>query len=74
MLCDRGAVVNGEFCELHAEAKQNLDAAFEKWRNAHDGRISKREFLERVIENDLTGEAAVEVANHLLGRLGDEKF
>jgi hypothetical protein len=50
---------------MHAIAKSNLDAAYEKWRTAFDS-ISTEKFLERISNLPETGDKVKEVARHLL--------
>ncbi len=68
-ICERRRADESEFCELHEAARRNIDQACQKWLDAYEEGLSRSEFLQRIMENDATGEAAVEVASHLLGKL-----
>lgn len=65
-VCGKEALEGGEFCELHEEARSNLIEAYDKWREAYDGKISFEDFLREIEEVKEAGEAVKEVASHLL--------
>lgn len=65
-VCGKGALEGGEFCELHEEARLNLIKAYDKWREAYDGKISFEGFLKEIEGIKEAGDAVKEVASRLL--------
>lgn len=53
------------FCSLHARAYESLVARYVDWRNAY-GDLSPKEFLERLKDNESSGEWVKEVARTIL--------
>lgn len=72
-LCERDRAPNSELCDLHEVARKNLEQGYDVWREAYNGQLSWPDFLEQVIDNDATGEAAVEVASQLLSKAREER-
>jgi hypothetical protein len=72
-ICERDRAPNCELCDIHELARRNLEQRFEVWRDAYSGQLSWSDFLERVIENDATGEAVVEVASQWLSKTHGEE-
>jgi 3-methyladenine DNA glycosylase AlkC len=62
-LCNREAVKNS-YCDLHAEAGENVLKTYDAWRKALD--ISWKEYLREIVKNPLTGQWAKEVAEYLI--------
>ena len=54
----------GDFCELHAKARDNIIKTYESWNNALG--ISWKEYLSKIAKNPLTGNWTKEVAKFLL--------
>ncbi len=63
-LCWREAVP--DLCPYHAEAKENVKAAYPLWVAAF-GRIDWKDYLDNVKRNPQTGQWAKEIAEHLQG-------
>lgn len=57
-------IVNRDYCTLHENAYQNLIEKFELWKKALN--LSWKDYLNKIIENTLTGTKAKEVAEALL--------
>ena len=62
-ICRRQAV-SKDYCSLHETAYRNLTEKFEQWKKALD--TPWRDYLNKVVENPLTGTKAREVAEALL--------
>ena len=65
-LCDSPQLEGSEFCELHCKAKLSLDECYKIWLKAYDGELSMQSYLQEVLRLQETGQAAKEVAAHLL--------
>ena len=68
LLCGRAATV--ELCRYHQEAREAVEAAYPRWREAY-GELGRKAYLDRVITNGQSGQWAKEVARLLVGRLDD---
>jgi len=53
-----------DLCRYHAEAKENVRAAYSLWVKAY-GRIEWRDYLDNVKRNPQTGQWAKEIAEFL---------
>lgn len=62
-LCEREA--NLDLCGYHAEAKRQLESAYQVWREAY-GSIGWIDYLNEIIRNPDTGRWVVEVARLVL--------
>lgn len=56
-LCERSIQSSEEFCSLHRVAQANLESAYESWRNAHSGQLSRSEYIARLEKLPETGNA-----------------
>jgi hypothetical protein len=63
-LCYKATSKREEYCTLHRKALENVISGFKVWRKALG--VSWKEYLSKLADNPLTGEAAKEVARHLL--------
>jgi len=63
-ICGLNKEEGSDYCENHQTAYSNLKERYEDWKKAMD--ITWKEYLEKVIENENTGEWAREVAIHLI--------
>ncbi len=59
-----GARATGEFCELHAEAYENIRRKYDAWKKASG--VSWLQYLKEIQTNPYTGVWAKEVAQSLL--------
>ncbi len=55
---------DGEYCNLHARAYENMFEGYEKWRRAYS--ISWREYLVKLRDTPNVGTWVVEICVHLL--------
>lgn len=55
------------FCSIHMRAYNNLTVKYGDWKNAYD-ELSPREFLEKIVENEYSGEWVKEVVQIILSR------
>ncbi len=62
LLCER-VTVSG-LCQYHQTAKERVEAAYPLWVEAH-GTIKWKDYLDRVIYSDQTGQWAKEIAEWL---------
>ena len=67
-LCERAREYSSEFCNLHNTALRNLEGAFASWSTAYDGKISKKEYLDKIETVPETGQAVKEVIYHFRGK------
>ncbi len=65
-LCERSTDLDSEFCDIHTSARLNLDQAYAAWNVGLGGKITFKDFLERIMHLNDTGKFAREVAQHLL--------
>ena len=67
-LCERPKESSSEFCSLHNTALRNLENAFSSWNKAYDGKISKKECLDKIETLPETGQSVKEVIRHIRGK------
>jgi hypothetical protein len=67
-LCERPKVSSSEFCSLHNTALRNLENVFSRWNKAYDGKISKKECLDKIETLPETGQSVKEVIHHIRGK------
>jgi len=65
-VCSDITVEGLQFCKAHHRAYVQLEAAFGKWQVAYTSEVTKRAFLERLLQLPETGQRAREVASFLL--------
>ena len=65
-VCSDITVEGSQFCKVHDRAYVQLEAAFGKWQVAYSSEVTKRAFLERLLQLPETGQRAREVASFLL--------
>jgi len=65
-VCSDITVEGLQFCKAHHRAYVQLEAAFGKWQVAYSSEVTKRAFLERLLQLPETGERARELASFLL--------
>ncbi len=65
-LCERPKEQKSEFCDLHNSARLNIDQAYAAWISAFEGKLSFRDYLERIMKLGETGKFARDVASQLL--------
>lgn len=65
-VCSDTTVEGSRFCKPHHRAHVQLEAAFGKWQVAYSSQVTKRAFLERLLQLPETGQRAHEVASFLL--------
>jgi len=62
-ICNREATSESEYCEYHAEAFENVKAAFSNWERAMS--IDWQEYLAALVEEEAIGKWARDVAEYL---------
>lgn len=62
-VCSRKAG-EGDFCQLHLKAYENIVKKYDFWRKAL--RISWKEYISEIAKNSATGQWVKEVAKYLL--------
>lgn len=65
-ICNSETVAGSQFCKWHHRAHVLLESAFGKWQLAYNNEVSKRAFLERLLQLPETGRKTSEVARSLL--------
>jgi hypothetical protein len=65
-VCNDATAERSQFCKPHHQAHVQLESAFGKWQLAYGNEMSKRAFLERILQLPETGQKAREVASFLL--------
>ncbi|MHA1263786.1 MAG: hypothetical protein ACTSRS_00980 [Candidatus Helarchaeota archaeon] len=68
IICER-ELVSEEFCKYHDLAYQNVKYSYQDWQKAY-GKLSYKEYLQKLIENQASGRWVKEVAEKLLEREG----
>jgi hypothetical protein len=63
-VCNSRDAVENDCCELHSKAYEKIVEKYGVWRKALE--ISWKEYLSEIVKNELTGEWAKEVAEHLV--------
>lgn len=69
-LCAREAVT--DLCRYHHESRGKVESSYALWTLAY-GKISLKEYLDRIIKNSETGQWAKEAAELLVGELSDKE-
>ena len=64
-LCERPKEPSSKFCSLHNTALRNLENAFSSWNKAYDGKITKKECLDKIESLPETGQSVKEVIQHI---------
>lgn len=54
LICEKERVHNSALCKYHELAKRELESNYKAWKEAY-GKISWREYLEKVRNNEETG-------------------
>jgi len=67
-ICRRPPKAPSEYCTLHTSALENVENAYSSWSKAYDGKLTKKEFLDRIASLPDTGRWAKEVVQHLRTR------
>jgi hypothetical protein len=68
VICGRTAVNGSDYCRYHQDALDNLQSAYEHWRNANE--VSWEEYIERLCQIEETGRWVLDVAEHI--KSGDD--
>jgi hypothetical protein len=69
-LCERPKESSSEFCSLHNTALRNLENAFSSWNKAYDGKISRKECLDKIETLPETGQSVKEMIRCIRGKEG----
>jgi len=67
-ICGEPKKENGDFCKVHQKAYANVIEMRDRWTKAFGGRLTEKGFLEKILSLDETGQAAKQVAEHMLSR------
>jgi len=63
--CGGPTAGDAQFCTRHLTASRNLEAAYEVWRKAYGGSLSKEDYFSKLEALQETGQAVKEVIEHL---------
>lgn len=63
-LCNGEAIPKDQYCSLHRKAYDNVASNFKTWQKALG--VSWKEYLRKLADNPLTGDAAKEVVKYML--------
>lgn len=63
-LCKRDCAQSSDLCKYHLTAKRNVESGYKRWSEAYGG-MTWKEYLQKVAQNQETGQWAREVAELL---------
>jgi len=75
VFCEKPRQSSLEYCMFHAEIYEAVKHDFQTWLEAYNGKLTEREFLERISNLTETGEESKRVASYLImsgARLSDD--
>ena len=64
-LCNRPVDSPSKFCDLHDAAFRNLESAYPVWNKGYDGRLTREDYITRVLSLPETGRVVKEVIQQL---------
>jgi hypothetical protein len=67
-ICKRPLEAPSDYCAKHTVALRNIESAYPAWNKAYDGKLTQKDFFDKIAALPETGRWAKEVIQHLRTR------